>query len=132
MTVIRGRPVGGASVQHSATFTGTVWADPLLPKTDGVAISNIFFPPQAHSNWHQHENGQILMITAGSGFVCDQGEEPSQINAGDLVWLPAGGTHWHGASPTSYLVQLSFTLGTTTWKEPVSEEEYDKAVRALS
>lgn len=124
MKIIRGRAPDGVSEQRSATFTGTVWADPVLPATDGVTINNIVFTPSARTHWHRHEHGQILFVTAGSGFVCTRGEVPQPLGAGDTVHVPAGEMHWHGAGPGAYLVHMAVSLGATEWHEPVGDDEY--------
>jgi quercetin dioxygenase-like cupin family protein len=124
MRIVRGRAAGGRSEQRSATFTGTVWLDPVLPATDGVTINNVFFTPGSHTHWHWHERGQILHVTAGSGLVCALGEQPQLLHPGDTVWVPAGERHWHGAAPDSYLIHTAVSLGTTSWLDPVAAEEY--------
>jgi quercetin dioxygenase-like cupin family protein len=129
MRIIRGRAPGGISEQRSATFTGTVWADPVLPTTDGVTVNNVFFTPCSRTYWHRHEHGQILHVTAGSGLVCTRGERPQPLGAGDTVWVPAGETHWHGAGPDTYLLHLAVSLGTTDWHQPVGDDEYGVADR---
>ena len=45
MQVFHGRASGAPSQQRSDTFTGTVWADPIMPATDRVTIANVFFAP---------------------------------------------------------------------------------------
>jgi quercetin dioxygenase-like cupin family protein len=127
MKIIPVRPVGAVSEQRSATFTGAVWADPVLPATDGTTINNVFFTPGARTHWHRHEAGQVLHVTAGSGFVCAKGGEPQRLGAGDTVWIAPGETHWHGASPGGYLLHLAISLGTTEWHEPVGDDEYPTA-----
>lgn len=124
MIIIRGRAQDGRSEQRSATFTGAVWADPVLPTTDGVTINNVFFGPGARTHWHHHEHGQILQVTAGAGFVCTQGEAPQPLRPGDTVWVPPGETHWHGAAPDSYLMHTAVSLGRTVWLDPVAEDAY--------
>jgi quercetin dioxygenase-like cupin family protein len=124
MKIIRGRALDALSEQRSATFTGAVWADPVLPTTDGVTINNVFFSPGARTHWHHHEHGQILQVTAGAGLVCAQGGKPEPLRAGDTVWVPAGEVHWHGATTGSYLVHTAVSLGTTTWLAPVGANEY--------
>ncbi|MEV5412698.1 cupin domain-containing protein [Thermopolyspora sp. NPDC052614] len=127
MKIIRGRASGAESERRSATFTGEVWADPVLPTTDGVTINNVFFTPCARTHWHRHERGQILIVTAGSGFVCTQGEKPQPLGVGDTVWVPAGEMHWHGAGPGSYLIHTAVSLGVTEWHDPVSDDDYGAA-----
>lgn len=108
------------SAQKSDTFTGTVWADPVLPATDGVVINTVFFAPGARTFWHHHEHGQILHVLAGSGLVCSDGGPVQPLRPGDVVWVPPGERHWHGAGPGSYLVHLAISLGTTVWAEEVA------------
>jgi quercetin dioxygenase-like cupin family protein len=124
MKIVPGRAPDALSEQRSATFTGTVWADPVLPTTDGTTINNVFFSPGARTHWHRHEAGQVLHVTAGSGFVCVRGEEPQRLGAGDTVWIAPGEMHWHGAAPGAYLLHLAISLGTTEWHEPVKDNEY--------
>ncbi|MGH3327020.1 MAG: cupin domain-containing protein [Streptomycetales bacterium] len=124
MKIIRGRVEGVVSEQRSAAFTGGVWADLVLPATDGVTINSVLFPPGSRTHWHDHERGQILHVTAGRGLICAFGETPREIGAGDTVWVPPGERHWHGASSGGYLVHLAVSLGVTGWMEPVTDEEY--------
>ena len=78
--------------------TGEVWFDPIFPKTDGVDVGTVVFSPNGRTVWHQHEHGQLLQITSGSGFVCKEGEAPQRVRAGDTVWIAPNERHWHGAT----------------------------------
>jgi quercetin dioxygenase-like cupin family protein len=129
MKVFHGRAQGAASEQRSATFTGVVWADPIMPTTDKVTVATVFFSPGARTYWHTHEQGQILQVTAGSGWVCVDGGEPEAIRQGDVVWIPANERHWHGADVDSYMVHIATSLGKTSWEEEVAEQDYLSAVR---
>lgn len=124
MKIIRGRASGAASEHWSGTVTGDVWANPVLPSTDGVRINNVFFTPGARTNWHSHEQGQVLHVTAGSGYVCTEGDEPQKLEAGDTVWTPAGELHWHGGTSDSFLMHTAVSLGLTDWQDPVTDEQY--------
>jgi 3-hydroxyisobutyrate dehydrogenase len=128
MKVFRGRAEGAVSEQRSATFSGVVWADSIMPTTDKVTIANVFFSPGARTFWHTHEQGQILQVTSGSGFVCVDGGEPQAIRTGDVVWIPANERHWHGAGRNSYMVHTATSLGKTMWEEEVAEAVYQNAV----
>lgn len=119
MKIVHGRPDGASTEERGATFDGTVWADPVLPTTDGVTINSIYFTPGAHTHWHRHERGQILQVTAGSGWVCSEGGAPQRLQAGDVVWVPPGERHWHGASTGSAMAHLAISLGATQWDTPV-------------
>lgn len=124
MKVIHARDDASPSEQRSATFSGSVWADPVMPTTDGVTINTVFFAPGARTYWHTHEVGQVLSVTAGSGWVCLEGEEPQVIRTGDVVWIAPGERHWHGASDTSYMVHVAVSIGKTGWQEEVSDKDY--------
>jgi quercetin dioxygenase-like cupin family protein len=73
-----GEPGGTPSEQRSSTFTGEVWADPVL-SAEGTTIATVFFTPGARTYWHQHERGQILQVLAGHGLICTQGETPEPL-----------------------------------------------------
>jgi quercetin dioxygenase-like cupin family protein len=51
MKVFHARTEGKPSELRSETFSGTVWADPVMPATDGVMINNVFFAP-GERHWH--------------------------------------------------------------------------------
>lgn len=129
MKVFHGKAQGLASEQRSATFTGVVWADTIMPTTDTITIANVVFSPGARTYWHTHEQGQILRVTAGAGWICVAGGAPEPIRAGDTVWIPARERHWHGAAADSIMVHTATSLGRTLWEEEVSEQDYARAGR---
>lgn len=55
-----------------------------LYKDDHLSILDVQFAPCARTHWHHHEKGQLLEITKGSGWVCDEGHEPRRVKAGDI------------------------------------------------
>ena len=124
MKVFQGRAESGKSEQRSATFTGTVWGDPVMPPTGGVTINTVFFAPDSRTHWHTHEEGQVLHVTAGKGWVCLEGEAPRLIRQGDIVSIAAGERHWHGADIDSYLVHIAISLGKADWQEAVENPDY--------
>jgi quercetin dioxygenase-like cupin family protein len=117
--------LAGAPTQHrTATFTGTVYGDPLLDDTEGATITSVFFAPGARTFWHSHSRGQVLHVLEGRGAVGTEGSAPQPIGPGDVVWAPPGELHWHGGGPNSMLLHLAVSLGNTTWHGPVSDDEY--------
>lgn len=124
MRIVQGHAEGRPSEQRTETFTGTVWADPVLPSTDGVTVNHVFFTPGARTHWHHHEHGQLLHVTAGSGLVCTQGEAPRRVQPGDVVWVPPGEKHWHGGASDSFMSHTAVSLGSTSWDVPVADREY--------
>lgn len=129
MKIVHGRADGAVTEARGTTFTGTVWGDPVLPTTDGTTINSVTFTPGARTFWHHHERGQILVVTAGTGWVCTHGESPHLLTVGDVVWVPPGEQHWHGAGPGTIMTHLATSLGVTTWLDEVSEDEYGRAGR---
>ncbi len=111
-------------------FTGTVRFDPLaVAEAPGRTVANLVtFEPGARTNWHTHPAGQILIVTAGAGRCAAEGGPVRQLRPGDVVWIPAGERHWHGAGPDTAMshiaVQEAVDGSTTDWQEPVSDGDY--------
>lgn len=122
----------------AANFTGTVWQDPLFrAEAPGRVQANLVtFLPGARTNWHTHPLGQILYILSGSGAVQTWGEAIRPVQAGDVVWFPAGEKHWHGAGPATSMVHLSLTEFLdgkgADWLEPVEDAQYNGQVSDTS
>ena len=72
----------------------------------------------------------MLIGVAGRGYYQEWGKEPIEINAGDVIHIPANVKHWHGAAADSWFSHLAFEIeGEETsneWLEQVSDEEYNK------
>jgi quercetin dioxygenase-like cupin family protein len=127
MQIIKASFAGLPSAVRTETFTGQVWIDAVLPAADGVLVNNVFFTPGARTYWHSHERGQLLHALSGRGLICAYGESPQLLEAGDVVWTSPGEPHWHGGGLDSCLLHTAVSLGTTTWLEAVSDEEYTAA-----
>jgi len=128
MRIARGR-TDAPSEQRDATFTGGVWADPVLPPAGGIVVNNVFFEPAARTHWHTHEVAQVLYVLAGEGRVQSREGTGYALTAGDTVHIAAGEEHWHGASPTSYLLHFAVSVGETRWLEAVVDDDYREAFR---
>ncbi|WP_297077524.1 cupin domain-containing protein, partial [uncultured Enterococcus sp.] len=77
------------------------------------------------NNWHIHQGGyQILLVTSGTGWYQEEGEEARVLHAGDVVVTHDGVKHWHGATKDSWFTHLTITAGTPVWLEAVSDEQY--------
>ena len=50
------------------------------------------------------------------------------IRPGDVVWIPPGEKHWHGASPTTAMTHIAIAEAldgkVVDWMEQVSDEQY--------
>jgi 4-carboxymuconolactone decarboxylase len=125
------RPVTAAPTEH---FTGRVRVEMLFDALDPSHASggSVTFEPGARTAWHSHPRGQILIVTAGIGRVQRWGDPIEEIRAGDVVRIPAGQKHWHGASPQASMTHIAITEhrdGTVAqWMEKVSDEQYNGAL----
>jgi 4-carboxymuconolactone decarboxylase len=115
------------------SFTGAVRVEMLFEAVDPSHASggSVTFEAGARTAWHSHPGGQILVVTAGNGRVQQWGGPIQNIQAGDVVKIPAGLKHWHGASPQASMTHLAITEpreGTSVqWMEKVSDEQYNGA-----
>ena len=123
MKVFHGRAEGAVSERRSETFSGTVYADPVMPATNGVTINTVMFEPGGRTYWHTHEQGQVLQVTAGMGWICLDGEAPQSIRQGDIVFIGPNERHWHGATDSSYMVHIATSIGKATWQEEVADKD---------
>jgi len=113
-------------------FTGTVRIDPLFqaPAPARVAGAAVTFEPGARTAWHTHPLGQTLIVTAGFGRAQRVGGPIEDLRPGDVVWIPPGEKHWHGAAPTTAVthiaVQEQLDGRTVDWLEHVSDDQYQE------
>ena len=112
-------------------FTGNVRIDPLYqPKAPArYSASYVSFDPGARSAWHTHPLGQTLIVTAGTGWVQQEGGMKQEVQPGDVIWTPPGVKHWHGASATNAMTHLAITESldgkNVQWMEKVTDAQYD-------
>ncbi len=82
----------------SPLFTGSeVFRQVLLPESQEYEISNVSFGKGVRNKFHAHDAEQILIVTGGKGIVATESSQ-QLITAGDVVLIPAGEKHWHGAT----------------------------------
>ena len=113
-------------------FTGTVWQDPIAdaPAPARVRALLVRFEPGARTNWHTHPLGQTLYVTAGVGRTQAEGGPVREIKAGDVIWIPPGEKHWHGAAPDAFMTHVAIQESqdgvTANWLEPVADADYGR------
>lgn len=109
-------------------FTGSVVVDPLFGVTDHTRATggHVTFEPGARSAWHSHPAGQTLIVTSGTGWIQEWNGEKRAIKPGDVIWIPPGVKHWHGATATNGMrhiaIQETVDGRTVDWMEKVSDE----------
>ena len=118
-------------VGPSDYITGSVVVEMLFrpeepARTSGASVT---FAPGARSHWHTHPLGQILVVTAGVGWLQQEGRERQEIRPGDVAWIPPDIRHWHGATATNAMTHLAIQEvldGTNVvWLDPVTDAQYE-------
>ena len=123
-------PRGEENTAYAQYFIGKSYLNMLT--TQGVGIGNVTFEPGCRNNWHVHHarsgGGQILLVTGERGWYQEWGKPARQLHTGDVVVIPAGVKHWHGAARDSWFVHLAVEVpGEETcneWLEPVDDTQY--------
>lgn len=111
-------------------FTGSVRVDPLFPATAPSRMSGglVTFEPGARSAWHSHPVGQVLVVTAGLGWVQREGGPVEEMHPGDVVLIPPGLRHWHGAAATTGVTHIALQEQmdghAVAWMDKVSDAQY--------
>jgi quercetin dioxygenase-like cupin family protein len=63
---------------------------------------------------HVHLGGQVIVVTAGRGFV-ETADQRVEVGPGDVVICPPGEPHTHGALDDQPFSHLSVTTGPYTF-----------------
>ena len=129
-------PTGEENIAYNKYFTGTSYLCPV--STEQVFIANVTFEPGCRNFWHIHHaksgGGQILICVRGRGWYQEWGTPARALKAGDVVNIPAGVKHWHGAASDSWFAHLAVEVPgietRTEWCEPVSDVQYAEAEHA--
>ncbi|WP_434028794.1 (R)-mandelonitrile lyase [[Pseudomonas] boreopolis] len=127
VTRVGSQPTSAGPEQN---FTGSVFVDSRFQAAAPARVGGgiVTFAHGARTAWHTHPLGQTLIVTAGVGRVQKWGEPVQEIRPGDVVWIPPGVKHWHGASPTVGMSHIAIAESlegkSVDWMEKVSNEQY--------
>lgn len=125
---------GEPNTAYAQYFVGNSYLKPLTGPGQGVLIANVTFEPGCRNHWHIHKaskgGGQILICVDGEGWYQEEGKEAQSLKPGDVVTIPAGVKHWHGAKANGWFSHLAVECpGEDTsnkWLEAVSQQDYEK------
>jgi len=128
-------PIGAPNDAYAEYFVGQSYLEPISKQQ--VFIANVTFEPRCRNNWHVHNakngGGQILVCVGGEGYYQEWGKPAVKMLPGDVVNIPTGVKHWHGAGKNAWFSHLAVEVpaekGSTEWCEPVSDDEYDRATK---
>ena len=93
----------------SSMFTGPdVTRQPFVPESKEFDLSIVNFGKGVRNKFHAHDSEQILIVTTGEGIVATENEEVV-VTKGDVILIPAGEKHWHGATKNSEFSHIYVT-----------------------
>ena len=97
----------GEKIDNPA-FTGEAFLRPMIA-LDSVfnfpQTNTVTFAPGAHSSWHRH-GGMVVLVTGGVGLYQEEGKPAQILRKGDVLQIPAGVRHWHGATKDNWFSQV--------------------------
>lgn len=117
-------------------FTGAATVDTAFQGSDPARIggARVTFEAGARTHWHTHPLGQTLVIVEGTARVGHDDGSVVEAGVGDIVFIPPGVRHWHGATPTARMshvaVAESLNGQVVSWMEPVTDAQYGHPVDA--
>ena len=79
-------------------FTGPVTMQPIVGKelSEKLLVTQVNFGAGVRNKFHSHTVEQVLIVTEGKGIVATEKEETNVV-PGDVIFIPPGEKHWHGA-----------------------------------
>ncbi len=112
MKVTRLRDVPTTTIDTSL-FTAPVGSQTVVSEADAqYNVAYIHFPDGVRNRMHTHTSDQVLIVTEGSGFIATD-DEKLEIAVGDVVHIPTGERHWHGAAPGTTMTHITVTAAGT-------------------
>ena len=105
-------PIGKTNDAFAKYFVGQSYLATL--STEMLGIYNVTFEPGCRNNWHIHHavkgGGQILVCIAGKGWYQEWDKPAQMLKPGDVVKIPQGVKHWHGATANSWFAHLAIEV----------------------
>lgn len=138
-------PKGNPNVNYAQYFIGDSYLAPIVPANfkdslhskSALPMSNVTFEPGCRNNWHIHHGArQILICVSGEGLYQEWGKPAIHLHAGDVVEIPEGVKHWHGATSTAWFQHIATHVAVQNtqpgsapneWLEPVDDKQYADA-----
>ena len=81
----------------------------LAPDSSDFNASVVGFGTGVRNKFHHHGSDQILIVTEGTGKVVTEAGEEAVVSVGDVVFAPAGESHWHGALDNTTFAHITVT-----------------------
>ena len=117
----------GEKIQNPA-FTGEAFLRPMIA-LDSVfnfpQTNTVTFAPGAHSSWHRH-GGMVVLVTGGVGLYQEEGKPAQILRKGDVLQIPAGVRHWHGATKDNWFSQV--VIYDMSWRPDSTKTDRDNTI----
>ncbi|MEV6931802.1 cupin domain-containing protein [Dactylosporangium sp. NPDC051485] len=112
-------------------YHGPVWIDRDVGDLEPGRLMTFgaHFSPGSRTAWHRCRYEQVIRVLHGVGRAQRRGGRVQEIRADDVIVVPAGEWHWHGASPHAALLVHSVREAgspgpNTEWGPHVTDAEY--------
>ncbi len=101
-----------AAPMTGGLMTGTqVYRQGILQGDDSnnFSFGIVSFDAGSRNKFHKHSGDQILIVTEGTGKVATDNEVVT-VSQGDVILIPAGENHWHGAPDDTSMAHITVTV----------------------
>ena len=99
---------GQGEPDRSPIFIGEVMRQSFATDDNAqlLRVNSVTFRNGSRNKLHHHAVDQVLIVTHGRGYIATETER-FEIEAGDVVLIPANERHWHGARPGDEMTHFS-------------------------
>ena len=97
--------LGAPNEAFAQYFIGNSYLKPLTDPKQTVFMANVTFEPDAGTtgtSTRRQGRWTGFCCTDGRGWYQSGGQEARELHPGDVVTIPAGVKHWHGAAQDSW------------------------------
>lgn len=97
-------------------FSGDVTFELVHSRPD-LAQLRVHFHDGAHTHWHLHTGDQVLYFVEGKGMAQGHDGPVIECQPGDIIHVPPGTRHLHGALPGHDATHIAVTEGEAIWED---------------
>jgi quercetin dioxygenase-like cupin family protein len=114
--------LSNSTVSPTPIMIGEVASQMLVSEVDAadLRVTSVTFRDGARNRLHRHSCDQVLVIVEGRGVIATEAET-REVERGDVIVVPAGELHWHGALPGETMTHLSIVTPHETEMHDVDE-----------
>ena len=104
-------PIIEAEMTGGLMTGNQVYRQPILEtgESSNFNFSIVKFSAGSRNKFHKHSGAQLLIVTEGTGTVANDNESLT-VTEGDVILIPAGENHWHGAPDATSMAHITVTV----------------------